>query len=114
MAPTGSTKMAEQRINLSSLGVDLATRSQGKEVRERITGELSRLAEGDLLVVSFDGIGAMSPSFADECFGKLLLDLGRDGFSQKLRLVGANETVRSVVNAAMNNRLRSGRPSLSP
>gem|GEM_PF-5785033 len=47
----------------------------------------------------------MTPSFADECFGKLVERMGRDAFKEKVRLIGAAETIRILINTVMARRL---------
>lgn len=50
------------------LGNALVGRTHGELVRERIE---QALESGETVVVDFDGVEFMSPSFADEVFGKL-------------------------------------------
>jgi anti-sigma regulatory factor (Ser/Thr protein kinase) len=64
-ASSGSTTVLRPSDELGSV---LTGRSIGAELRERI---LAALEAGDVVEVDFEGVEVMSPSFADELFGKL-------------------------------------------
>lgn len=52
----------------------------------------------------------MAPSFADEAFGQLFLELGREAFRERIQLQSGNEATRRLVNAVIANRQhRQGR-----
>lgn len=64
-------------------GPALTGRAAGAELRDR----LERLVEsGKAVVLDFDGVEAISPSFADELFGKVPPEMVRDQFVQFVRL----------------------------
>ncbi len=60
----------------SELGSVLTSRSLAEELRLRVVGIASR---GEHVVIDFEGVEAMSPSFADEIFAKLPAELVESG-----------------------------------
>ncbi len=92
-------------IRLIEQDSDLLTRAQGEKVRARIEELLDGLPVGDRVVVDLSDIQVMTPSFADECLGKLGERLGAARFRQVIKLTGADETNRTLVNAVLSERL---------
>jgi hypothetical protein len=84
---------------------DCITRLKGEQLREAILERLDNIEPEEVIQIDFGGVVYMTPSFADECFGRLSEYLGREAFRQKLRLVNAGSLIRSVVNAVIANRL---------
>jgi len=80
------------------------TRAQGVRVRAKLETLVNGLAQDDRLVIDFEGVQVMTPSFADECFGKLAQGMGFATFRQRITLIGANETNRILVNAILAER----------
>lgn len=62
-------------FRLSEYGRVFSTRPRGQEIREEL---LQRLADGDRVAISFDGVARVSQSFSDEFLGALLSDIGPD------------------------------------
>ena len=58
--------------------------------------------------VDFGGVPVISSSFADEAFGKLFLQLGPIQFMQRIRLVNTIDTVESLINRAIEQRMKVG------
>jgi len=63
------------------------------------------LDKHDVVVVDFGGLELLTPSFADECFGRLILEHGRDFFRSRIRLKEASEATKHLVSAVLANRL---------
>lgn len=87
-------------------GTLLVTRDQGAVVR----GELLRVLHGhgsEPVEVHLDGVDTYTPSFMDELLGKTLLEIGRDGFRDRVRLVATRNDVQKLANLVLNNRLAS-------
>lgn len=84
---------------MKDLGAELVGRSAGARLRERIVHS----ARTGLVVVDLAGIEAISPSFADELFGKLPRDLVR---SRRVRFVNASEDIRALARGVRGNRAR--------
>jgi hypothetical protein len=51
----------------------------GRSLAETLRARIETLAAAEPVVVDFDGVEAVSPSFADEIFAKLPVDLVRSG-----------------------------------
>ncbi len=84
----------------AELGSVLTSRSIGQQVRERIT---SAAAAGEGVVVSFAGVEAMSPSFADEIFAKVDDSLVQQGL---IEFVDVDPTLEAIIRF-----VRAGRTS---
>ncbi len=84
------------------LGPVLSSRFEAEELRERIETELAAGAE---VVVSFDGVVAISPAFADELFAKVPEDAVEDG---RVRFVDLGEDLLAIARFVREGR---GRPA---
>lgn len=84
-----------QTINLKDWGTDLAGRTLGEEVRGAVNPGVAE--------VRFDcaGIESMSPSFADEVFGKLSASNPRPG---RIQVVNAAPEIIAGVRFAVQQR----------
>lgn len=67
-------------------GSSLGTRFLGLNIRNKILQDLNA---GNRVVFDFEGVELISNSFADECFGKLLLNFD-------LNFIKANTTFRNL------------------
>lgn len=108
--------MPDTAVYLRDLESDFVTRRQGDLVRRSLEKTLAALAPDDRLRISLAGIGTMTPSFADECFGRLLLSLGESQFRSRIALSEADEVTRTLLNVVLTKRAdestsaRSARP----
>ena len=86
------------------------TRDFGIAIRARIA---ERLGEGERAIVHLKGVEDMTPSFADECFGKLSEQHSQD-IRELIELRNA-EPFRQLIDAVVRMRLqrRSHRPTHS-
>ena len=76
----------------------------GRAAAERIVKDVvAEIAHGDCVVLDFEGVQAVSPSFADELFGKLTtrVDVHRVQFSN------LSEHLSSVARMAVQHRRAS-------
>jgi len=81
----------------------LATRAQGSALR----AEMERAIKvGGTIEVVLKSVGAMTPSFIDECLGKLLVSLGKAEFRKRVRLVTSNREDKLLVNRVLADRLQ--------
>lgn len=78
------------------------SRDFGIEVRTRIE---ESLRDGHSVVVDLAGIEDMTPSFADECFGKLSEELGTDVTEGRISVTNG-EQFRSLISAVTRVRLQ--------
>jgi hypothetical protein len=97
MAPTAET----HTVNLAEeQGRVLTGRASAARIVERVAAELSA---GDVVVLDFAGVQAVSPSFADELFGKLASRLRSDN----VRFANLSEHLTSVARMAEQQRRAS-------
>jgi hypothetical protein len=81
------------------------TRRQGEEVRAYLVNLNRDLPPGERLVIDFAGVEVMTPSFADECFGKLAESIGGLNFRERVKLTGADPIIRTLLNSVLAERL---------
>lgn len=96
-------------FRLRDCDADLLTRAQGERIRARLAELHEQLPPGGLLEIDLAGVGTMTPSFADECFGKLAERVGQQSFRSSISLKGADETIRVLINSVLARRLAPAR-----
>ena len=57
------------------------------------------------LIIDWSGVPIISSSFADEVIGKLFIKLGALTFSARIRNIGMEEIIRSLLDKAVSQRL---------
>lgn len=81
-------------------GEVLGGRVLGEEIREDVV----RLVQaGEAVVLDLGGVEAVSPSFADEIFGKLPQEVG-----ERVEFVNVSRQIQAVANMARAGRAGSG------
>jgi hypothetical protein len=103
VSPIVETVITE--IAIVRYGDELLTREMGISVRADIA---TALARGDVVKVVLDGVIDMTPSVADECFGKLAESLGREAFDKRIILAGGAPLMSRLIELVVNNRIQSG------
>lgn len=83
------------------------SRVSGKPVRQKLPN-IIKMTGSRLINIDFGGVPVISSSFADEAFGKLFLQLGPIQFMQRVRLVNTIDTVESLINRAIEQRMKVG------
>lgn len=79
------------------------TRQSGAAMRSEV---ISIAKQPDSVVLlDFSGVSVVSSAFADEFIGKLVVEFGFIGFTQRFRLVGMNGTVEAIANRSVSQRL---------
>ena len=78
------------------------TREVGITIRADIATILS---SGTKVKVILDGIDDLTPSVADECFGKLAESMGEERFRQYIVLAGGQPLVQRLIGFVIKNRL---------
>jgi hypothetical protein len=81
----------------------LSTRESGARAREQFHSALLQ----QLVVAADFGDREVSPSFADELFGKLAEEIGSVEFRKRVRAIGLTESTRQLVNQVVARRLRN-------
>lgn len=89
------------RISFNHIGSSLGTRVVGRKIREDINFKLSR---GEFVCFDFEGVDTISHSFADECFGKLLLDFDIDFLRQHSTFINTNKIISTAISFTLKER----------
>ena len=82
------------------------TRQSGAAIRNEVINITKQT--DSVVVLDFGGVSVISSSFADEFIGKLAVEFGFIGFTQRFRLVGMNATVQAITNRSVSQRLSVG------
>lgn len=80
-----------------------AGREVGATVRETV---IKALRQQECVTLSFAGVSAVTPSFADELFGGLLAELGKESFRHRIRISGADPEVADWIRHALARKSR--------
>jgi hypothetical protein len=91
------------RIVVADEAVGFGTRHGGSELRSKCLN-LLRADDRARLVLDWSGVPLITSSFADEAIGKLFVALGPIEFSARVRLDGAGDLVRSLLDRAILQR----------
>lgn len=92
-----------ERIKFKNFGETLVFRAHGSEVRNYILDALNDLPPGKRLIFDMNGVKAITSSFADECFAKLVQDFGEE-IKNKTTFINANDFSRKVISESINRR----------
>lgn len=95
------------KVSLSRMHPSGASREQGRIARLWLRGLIDLHQQ---VTMNLDGVQSLTPSFVDECFGKLLVEMGEDKFRTKLVLQGGSPAVRTLLNKVLRIRLAEARP----
>ncbi|WP_158289934.1 STAS-like domain-containing protein [Micromonospora sp. S4605] len=92
-------------FSVDQFGAFLATRSKAQQARERLEREIKSAGAGTVVTVDFNGVEAMTISFADEFLGKLYTALSAgDHPTAGVRLAGLNEETREAIDICLERR----------
>jgi hypothetical protein len=89
-APSKPIRLADR------FGAVLGGRIVGEEIRREALGQVAR---GEKVVLDLDGVEAVSPSFADEIFGKLHAEAG-----DSVEIVNVGEALQRMAKIARAGR----------
>jgi 6-pyruvoyl-tetrahydropterin synthase len=89
-------------IHFSHSGDSLETKFLGKTLHLTIENSIH---EGENVVFDFSDLKTISHSFADECFGKLLLRWDLAELKSKTTFTNANEQVNKIIAFTWSERL---------
>lgn len=94
---------ASFRVVVARESFGVGSRSAGKQLRNKIVNLLN--ADGTKqVVVDWTGVGIVASSFSDEAIGRLFVLVGREAFEQRMRMVGMNGLVESLLFKALRER----------
>lgn len=89
---------------------DTTTRPNGESARKKLSAELARV---DRVVVDMTDI-VLTPSFADEFLGVLLVELGEDKFRRSVDIVNLSSAARLLLRTVLGRRAAKPEPPLPP
>ena len=73
------------RLYLKKFGNILTSRQDGREAFGAINPELINIDKNEKIEIDFEGIGTLTPSFADEFITKI-----KDGYGERVILIDTN------------------------
>ena len=94
-------------FKLTEESASFGSRVSGKLIRTKLSNIL-HMTQNRKVCIDFEGIPIISSSFADEAFAKLFLEAGAVEFMQKFEFINAMETIKHLINKAINQRVSSG------
>ncbi len=83
------------------------SRVAGRPIRNKLSN-LLKMGGHQKIIIDLSDIPLVSSSFADEVFGKLFLEAGPVMFTQKFELINVMDTVQSLINKAITQRIVAG------
>ena len=92
------------KISFNHIASNLGTRFLAQGVREKIE---TAFRANEFVEFDFTDVSTVSHSFADECFGKLLLNWEMSEIKSLSTFIGANQTISSVISFCIKERLKS-------
>lgn len=81
------------KVPVTDIAPNLTTRPVGIQARERL---IQALNDYDLVEIDFLG-KSLTPSFADECIGRLAATLGIQEFQKRVKMKNINESTRPLI-----------------
>jgi hypothetical protein len=99
----GKTSLSEGILRVSDAAEAFLTRDQGRVLRMRLE---AMMASGGRVIVDLTGAQPLTPSFADEFLGRLLLTIGPSRFRDQVVLRSESLETRRLVNKVLAHRLK--------
>jgi hypothetical protein len=91
-------------IDMKEFGETFGTRQQGRRIRNEVlmmTEDLSIPA-----VFDFSDVAIVSSSFADECFGKMIIGIKIEALKEKIKFRNANNDIQTIISRAIKLRAK--------
>lgn len=98
--------MSSSKFEVRVLVPDTATRPNGVAAREQLK---TTLRSFDQVVVDLSDV-VLTPSFADEFLGVLLMEVGEDAFRRSVQIVNVSNSSRPLLQAVLSRRLKNLHP----
>jgi STAS-like domain of unknown function (DUF4325) len=92
------------RMDLRHFGTELLTREMGLAIRADIA---TRLLRYERIEVNLEGVSDLTPSVADEAFGKLAEALGYDVFAEAVIFIGGTTLINRLIGFVIKTRISS-------
>lgn len=102
--------MTSSKFEVRTRVSNTTTRPNGAAAREKLRAALTAV---DVVVVDMNDI-VLTPSFADEFLGVLLVELGEDNFRRAVRIVNVSETSRPLLQTVLHRRASNPRTPQPP
>ncbi|WP_394701051.1 STAS-like domain-containing protein [uncultured Acetobacteroides sp.] len=93
----------EKRVQFSIFSTNLSTRNLGAIIRESF---ISDLKNGNKVIFDLSNIESISNSFADECFGKLLISYQVNDLKSITSFANTTPFIKDTILFALNIRLK--------
>jgi hypothetical protein len=95
----------EHSFRLAEKADALVTRDAGKRMRGELLALYTTLGPDELIKIAVTGVDVLTPSFVDECLGRLVSEVGITDFRARFRIEGADADWKTMINAVVQNRL---------
>ena len=102
VVPTGKSE-EKGRLVVRDVSARLLSRETGLMVRAELA---TLLADGSDVEVDLDGVEDITPSVADECFGKLAARLGKAKFGSRVLIRGGTPILHRLIDFVVATRLK--------
>lgn len=93
-------------VDVKQMRIGAGTRFTGEAARVNLLNLIN--ASDRMIAVDLSGVGIISSSFADECFGKLYKTLGAELFDRRIAFRGVSDAVNVVIRNAIAQRCAAG------
>lgn len=91
----------ESVVELRHFGTELLTRETGLAIRAEIA---TKLLSYEIVSVNLNGVTDVTPSVADEAFGKLAAALGQSVFEKAVRFEGGSSLINRLIEFVLKTR----------
>lgn len=81
----------------------LGRRENGEKARNKIQ---LLVEDFEKIIIDFENLTSISPSFLEEAIVKLVIYYGKDDFKTKIEFININPSVKSTMNTMLANQLR--------
>lgn len=92
-------------FNLCEHATDFVTREIGKLLRLRLLEFDAHVENGLRINIDATGVSIITPSFADEFFGRTVARLGVARFKERFSICGVDDSTKALINGVVRNRL---------
>lgn len=92
-------------IILKDTGKILGLRETGSKLREELEDALKK---EEFVLIDFADVDSISSSFADEFIAKAFINIGKEKFSEYVRIKNANDFIKIIINSSLSERLKLG------
>lgn len=105
--------MTEHIFQLTARASDFVSRNRGQVLREELLAMERDVPADQRITIDATGVSVITPSFADEFFGRTAALLGIERFRQRFRIVGIAADAQVLINKVVRNRLLLNRQTVA-